>query len=67
MKDTFQLDIQEQLDNLKGLVARIGNNPDPVDVTRATIAAEFVTSRVREFCSMNMAKEVGNGMDVAAA
>lgn len=67
MKDTYRIDICEQLDNLKGLIGRIGDNPDPVDVARATIAAEFVTGRVREYCHMTLVKGGGNGMDSAAA
>jgi len=66
-KDSYQLDIEEQIDNLKGLVTKIGDNPDPLDVTRATIAAEFVLGRVREFCHRSLTRGDVNGMDSAAA
>ena len=67
MKDSYQQDIEEQLDNLKGLIGEIGRDPNPVDATRATIAAEFVSGRVREFCQMRMLDGGVDGMDRTAA
>lgn len=67
MNDSYQRDIEEQLDNLKGLIGEIGKDPKPVDITKATIATEFVSGRVREFCRMRMLDGGIDGMDRAAA
>ncbi|KAB2888874.1 MAG: hypothetical protein F9K32_14800 [Desulfobulbaceae bacterium] len=67
MNDSYQMDIEEQLDNLKGLIGEIGRDPKPVDVTRATIAVEFVNGRIKEFCRMRVLDGGIDGMDRTAA
>jgi hypothetical protein len=60
-------DINEQIDNLKGLIGKIDETNDPMDTVRATIAAEFVVRQVREYCLMQLTIGGGDGMDSAAA
>ena len=67
MKDSYQRDIEEQLDNLKGLIVEIGKDPKSVDITKATIATEFINGRIREFCQMSLVRGGVDGMDSAAA
>lgn len=67
MKSLYQLDIEEQLRNLKQLIANVARDPSPIEIAKATIAAEFTTSRVREFCQMNLQQGAVDGLDHSAA
>ena len=67
MKSRYQLDIEEQLRNLKLLIGNVAKNPSPIEIAKATIAVEFTTSRVREFCEMNLSQGAVDGLDHSAA
>lgn len=60
-------DVLEQLAALKELVAGLGPKAGPVDLARATIAAECSLQRVKEFCEYRFGQGGGDGLDRAAA
>jgi hypothetical protein len=52
--NSMKRDLDEQIDNLKGLIGKIDATNDPMDTVRATISAEFVVRQVREYCLMQL-------------
>ena len=66
-KSLYQLDIEEQLRNLKQLVGNVAEKPDPIEIAKVTIASAFVMSRVKEFCRISLTQGARDGMDGAAA
>jgi len=66
-KDHDQIEIEEQIDALKGLIGKIGEQHDPMDTVKATVAAEFLVRRVREYCLMSLTRGGADGMDCTAA
>lgn len=67
MKNSYQLEIEEQIECLKRQIDVVAENPSELEVIKATLAAEFVYLRVKGFCETSLLRRSLHGLDRAVA
>ena len=61
--NSHQEDVMEQLETLKELILKMDEKPSFIEIAEATIAAECVLERIREFCDFRFRRGCLDGME----